>query len=75
MATASTTATEPRTLSAGTTVCWRMISGIDIDGRPIFNDWCAGTVVGPHPDDASLILVRRSTPDRSIVLVKADNLA
>jgi hypothetical protein len=58
--------------SLGSTVCWKMISGCDFDGRPIYGEWATGEVIG-HED--GLLLVRRTSYPFGTVLVRPDQIA
>ncbi len=44
-----------KTVSVGDQVCWLMISGVTIDGRPLYREWMSGSVLSIELDGAYLV--------------------
>lgn len=73
--TKTTTSAPTRDIKPGSTVYWRMISGCDDDGRPVYDDWGRGEVIGPDESDPDMIIVRRLSHSGGIVWLRPDQIA
>ncbi len=45
----------PKPVSVGDQVCWLMVSGVTLDGRPLYRNWMSGEVLGIESDGAYLV--------------------